>query len=98
MAIINNTFTLNEGVITKQYIPSDQCFDWCIEQQVVHSNNLELWSVMFVFAAYIFILLHSLDDIEFIQKYQKEFMYMAKLMLIAFFVSYILIIRLRVIY
>ena len=28
------------------YVPETGCFNWCIEQQVVHSNNLELYAVM----------------------------------------------------
>ncbi len=82
----------------QQFIPSDACFSWCLEQQVVHSNNLELYAVGLVLMSYIFILLYDMDSIEILQKYRSELIYMAKLMLIVFFVVYILVIRLRIYY
>lgn len=81
-----------------QFIPDSSCFSWCLEQQVVHSNNLELSAVFLIFAAYIFIVLHSMDDVKLLKRFQPELIYMAKLMLIAFFVIYILVIRLRIYY
>ena len=93
--MINTTITINQNII-QPFVPNDYCFDWCLEQQVIHSNNIELYAVAFVLAAYIFILLYSMDEVEFLKKYQTEFIYMAKLMLIAFFVVDILIIRLRI--
>lgn len=80
------------------YAPTDACFDWCIEQQVVHANNLELYAVAIVGVAYVFILLYEMDSINFFKRYQPELIYMAKLMLIIFFIIYILVIRLRVWY
>ncbi len=92
----------NETLVNFQlkppYSPDTGCFDWCLEQQVVHSNNLEISAVGLVLVAYVFILLYGMDNIEFLHKYQSAFIYMAKLMLIAFFVVYILIIRLRIYY
>jgi len=82
----------------QNYQPSNACFDWCLEQTVVHSNNLELYAVFFVLASYIFIILHSMDNVAILKKFQPELIYMAKLMLIAFFVIYILVIRLRIYY
>ncbi len=80
------------------FAPDNACFDWCLTQQVVHSNNLELETVMLVFSAYIMIVLYSMDDVPFLFKYRNAFIYVAKLMLIAFFVIYILVIRLRIYY
>ncbi len=80
------------------FAPDNTCFDWCLNQQVVHSNNLELETVMLVVGAYIMIVLYSMDDIDFCVKYRNAFIYIAKLMLIAFFVIYILVIRLRIYY
>ena len=80
------------------FIPDNAAFNWCLEQQVVHSNNIELYAIAFVLAAYIFILLYGMEDVEILKKYQPEFIYMAKLMLIAFFVIYIIVIRLSIYY
>lgn len=93
-----NLTQINLEDISKPYIPDDTCFDWCLQQQVVHSNNLEIYAVLLIFAAYIFILLATLEDVEFLKKYQTAFIYMAKLMIIVFFAVYILVIRLRIYY
>ncbi|HEC38843.1 hypothetical protein LCGC14_0636150 [marine sediment metagenome] len=88
--------TIVNGI--QSFAPDNACFDWCLNQQVVHSNNLELETVLLVFGAYIMIVLYSMDDVDFCVKYRNAFIYIAKLMLIAFFVIYILVIRLRIYY
>lgn len=89
---------INSSQFQQAYSPTQQAFNWCLEQQVVHSNNLELYAVGIVGLAYVFILLYDLDEIEFLNKYKSGFIYMAKLMLIVFFAIYILVIRLRIYY
>lgn len=84
---------------TLPYAPDDNCFNWCLEQQVVHSNNMEIYGVMFPAAAYIFILLYlTVDKYPKLEKYKSMFIYWAKLSLIMFFAFYILIIRLRLLW
>ena len=95
---INLTIPTIDINLQQPYIPTEDAFSWCVEQQVVHSNNIELYAVMFVVAAYVFIVAYGMDDIEFFNKYKNGFIYMAKLLLIAFFVIYILVIRLRIYY
>lgn len=93
-----SSIKLPENLQNVPFIPDQGCFNWCLEQQVVHSNNLELSTVALIGVAYTFILLASAEDSEFLMKYKEEFIYMAKLMLIVFFAVYILVIRLRIWY
>lgn len=77
----------------------DTCYSWCLEQQVVHANNIELWSMFFPLLAFVMLILYFWSfKIELLKKYRKGFIYMARLFLIIFFATYILIIRMRVIY
>lgn len=94
---INLSNELIAPKLQQAYIPDQACFNWCLEQQVVHSNNIELYAVGFVALAYTFIVLYGIET-DFFQKYRSGFIYFAKLMLIAFFVVYILVIRLRIYY
>lgn len=85
--------------LRQQFIPSDACFNWCLEQQVVHSNNLELWIMFFPFAAFIMLIGYFWSyELDSFKKYSTAFIYMARLFLILFFAAYILIIRLRIYY
>lgn len=77
----------------------DTCFDWCLEQQVVHANNIELWTMFFPLLSFVMLILYFWSfEIKLLEKYRKGFIYMARLFLIIFFATYILIIRMRVIY
>ncbi len=90
---------INVTISKQDFIPSDACFNWCVEQQVVHSNNLELKLLFFPFMAFVFLLLYfEGENFEFLAKYQSFFIYMAKLFLIIFFAVYFLVIRLRLVY
>lgn len=78
---------------------TETCFDWCLEQQIVHSNNIEVWSMFFPFLAFIMLILYFWSfEVKTLEKYRNGFIYMARLFLIVFFAIYILIIRMRVIY
>lgn len=75
------------------------CYDWCLEQTVVHSNNLELQMMLFPAVSFVFLLLYfEADNFEILKDYQNFFIYMAKLFLIIFFAVYLLIVRMRLIY
>lgn len=83
----------------ENFYPTEACFDWCIEQQVVHSNNLELWVMFFPAIAFLMITLYFWSfELDKLEKYRSAFIYMARLFLIMFFAAYILIIRLRIYY
>ena len=90
---------INVTISKQDFVPSDACFNWCVEQQVVHSNNLELKLMFFPLIAFIFILLYfEGNNFEVLAKYQNFFIYMAKLFLIIFFAVYFLVVRLRLVY
>lgn len=95
--IIEN-FTLSPYKI-QDYIPDTDAFNWCVEQQVTHSNNLELQFMLLPLAAF-FMLIGYFWSLEYesTEKYAKGFVYMARLFLIVFFFVYILVIRLRIYY
>ena len=79
------------------FIPSNQCFDWCVVQQVTHSNNLELYAVMFIVFSYIMIIGYfSANEWEALKPFRNGMLYLAKLSLIIFFAIYILVFRLRI--
>ena len=81
------------------YLPDRQCFKWCAVQQVVHSNNMELYGILFVVFAYLFIVAYFVsDEIKSLKPFRENFVYYAKLLLMLFFGFYILIIRLRLIW
>ena len=93
--------------IFKEFSPTDElgnlntktCYSWCLEQQVVHSNNIELGSIFFVLLAFIMLILYFWSfEIKTLEKYRNAFIYMARLFLIVFFAIYILVIRMRIIY
>ncbi len=85
-------------MINENYIPSQQCFDWALDQHVTHSNNLEIGVVFFVFLAYVCInMYHTLKDTKYDSK-ALIFIYLAKMAMLIFFGAYILIIKLRLIY
>ena len=91
--------TLDDLQSTMPYVPDKPCFDWCLMQQVVHSNNMELYAVMFVVFAYFSILAYYFaGEVEVLKPYKEMFIYWAKLLLILFFAFYILVIRLRLIW
>lgn len=83
-----------EGIRTMPYAPDVPCFDWCVVQHTIHSNNLELGSIILVVLAYICIVLYGIaDEIKIIKPFKDTFIYWAKLLLILFFGYYILVIR-----
>ncbi len=95
--MMNLTINTDTQLIT--YHADEACFEWCLNQQVVHANNLELWIMFFPFLSFIFIMLYLWSyELTSLQKYRKGLIYMARLFLIVFFAAYILIIRLRIIY
>lgn len=103
-----NLTLLNETILNKsaerlnsvmQYAPNEECFDWCIVQQVRHSNNMELYGILFVVMAYFCILAYYfLGEFEQLRPFRENFIYYAKLLLLLFFGFYILIIRMRLIW
>jgi len=86
-----------EIIDSRFYQPDQQCFDWCITQQVTHSNNIELNVVMIVLFAYISLLVYDgIKDSDRFDKYKDVFIYIAKGLMIIFFAVYILMIRLGI--
>ena len=81
------------------YAPDKPCFDWCSVQQVVHSNNMEMYGILFVVFAYLCITAYYIaGEFEVTRPYKENFIYYAKLLLLLFFGFYILIIKLRLIW
>lgn len=70
------------------------CFDWCLDQQVVHNFNVDMASVGLITISYI---LHSLyflgEEYEFFKRYRNMFMYASRLILLIFFVYYFFYIK-----
>lgn len=80
-------------------VNSETCYFWCLQQQVVHSNNLELQMLLFPLASFIFMLLYfEAENFKVLEDYKNFFIYMAKVFLIVFFAAYLLIVRMRLIY
>ncbi len=74
--------------------PTQQCADWCITEQVIHSNNLEVGAVAFVAFSYVMHLLYfSANEYEKLKRFQTFFLYLSKMSLIIFFAVYILVFR-----
>lgn len=91
---INNLDLGMKEIKYMPYTPNAPCFDWCAVQHIIHSNNLELGSIILVVLAYICIVLYGIaDEIKFIKSFKETFIYWAKLLLILFFGYYILVIR-----
>jgi len=85
--------------IYQPYAPDSQCFNWCVVQQVAHSNNMELSGIIFIVFAYIFIVFYeTANEIPLIKPYRENFIYYAKLLLMVFFGYYFLILRMRLIW
>ena len=91
----------------KEFSPTDilsnlnteTCYSWCVVQQVVHSNNIEVWSMFMPFLSFVMHILYFWSfEVEGLKKYRSGFIYMSRLFLITFFAIYILVIRMRVIY
>lgn len=81
------------------YAPDNECFDWCSIQHVVHSNNMELYGILFIVFAYLFIVLYNIsEEINILKPYRESFIYYAKILLLLFFGFYIFIIRMRLIW
>jgi len=82
-----------------QFMPSEECTQWCIGQHVTNYNNIEITAVMFVAGALLllygyefFMMKDSLRDKA------HHFVYFSKLLLYIFFFMYFIIIRLRMYY
>ena len=88
---INFVETVNN---TMPYAPDQSCFDWCIVQHVVHSNNMELNAVMIVVFAFISLIIYYVfGSFDKTKAYKDQFIYYAKLLLTLFLGYYILSIR-----
>ena len=102
MAIGINMSGLGDGIIApirQNYYPDTDAFQWCLIQQVTHSNNLELNFMLLPLGAFFMIIGYFWTlEFETTKKYSKAFIYMARLFLIIFFIVYILVIRLRIYY
>ena len=101
--MLNETLQLNLSTVAleipKQYAPSQECFDWCQIQHVVHSNNIELNAILFIVFAYFCIVGYYIaGEFPKLKRFQETLIYLAKLSLILFLGFYILIIRLRLIW
>lgn len=95
--MVNLTVNLTAPKLFEQYAPDQACFDWCIEQHIVHSNNLEAWGVILAAIAYLFLLLAGWAfEIERLKKYQHLFLYMAKVWMLLFFLVYFVFFRWQV--
>ena len=92
---INNTINY-----AKQYVPDDNCFEWCAVQHVVHSNNMEVYAIRILIVVYFLLVFYFISsEIKFLQKFNRDnYIYWAKLLLIIFFGFYILIIRMRLVW
>lgn len=97
--IINVTIQNYSQLILNTAQAGDTCFDWCVQQQIVHSNNLELKIMLFPAIAFLFLLLYfEGENFEVLERNREFFVYMAKMFLIIFFATYLLIVRMRIIY
>lgn len=81
------------------YTATEPCFDWCVIQQVAHSNNMELSGLIFIIVAYLLIVFYEIsEEITFLKAHREVFIYWAKLLLLMFFGFYFLIIRMRLLW
>jgi len=70
------------------------CFDWCLEQNVVHNFNVDMASVGIVGVSYIFHVLYFLgEEYDFFKRYRTMFIYSSRLTLLIFFVYYFFYIK-----
>lgn len=94
------TTSINESVTAWGYLPDNQCFDWCVAQQVVHSNNMEVYAIRILIVVYFLLVLYFIaGEVKFLQRFNRDtFIYWAKLLMIIFFGFYILVIRMRLIW
>lgn len=78
--------------------PSDQCFEWAVQQHIIAYNNIETWSVIFVAGA--ILLIYGFEfcmEHERFRKHAPVFIYLAKLCLYFFAFIYIMVFKLGLI-
>lgn len=94
-----NLTPINATINKIMFTPDKNCFDWCIVQHVIHSNNMEINAIIIIIFTYFMIVLHNIsNEINILRPYKETFLYWAKLSLIIFFGFYILIIRMRILW
>lgn len=77
---------------------TDACFEWCAMEQVVHSNNTELYSIGLVLGAYVMIMLHNwFEHFPKLKKYQYGCIYLSRIFLIIFFLYYVVFVKYKII-
>lgn len=88
--------------ITKEFnpfIPTQECADWCIKNQIVNYNNMEVTTIMFVVCA--LFMIYAYEFFETSQKLKEHsgyFIYLAKILIYIFFFMYFIVLKLRIYY
>lgn len=89
----NIDLTIASDLLPKEQI-TQPCFDWCVEQHVVHTYNVDMTSIAIIGFSFI---MHSMyflgEEYEFFRKNRNMFIYISRLTIVIFFVYYFFYIK-----
>lgn len=84
---------------TLPYQATQKCANWCVEQQLVFYNNLEISAISFVLLAlFMLYIAEFCNEHERFKNHSPTFIYMAKVSMYIFFFVFFIVIKLRMYY